>query len=143
MPTRYPAIDDTSLWVSERCVISLHDITIRASTAGGPGGQHANRSLTAVTVTLDVASAASLRASDRALLLASLGPVVRSSATRHRSQQMNRVAALEQLANKISAGLHRDPPRRATKPSKASQTRRLDAKKVRGRTKALRRTSDD
>jgi ribosome-associated protein len=116
---------------------------LRTTTSGGPGGQHANRSLTAVTVTVDLASASSLSERHRSLLLESLGPVVRSSASRFRSLAQNREAALMQLALKMAVGLHRDVPRRASKPTRASKVRRIDEKKARGRTKQLRRTTDE
>ena len=129
--------------VTAHCRVAAADIVVRTTTSGGPGGQHANRSLTAVTVSLEVTTAASLSERHRTLLLESLGPVVRSSASRFRSLSQNREAALEQLGQKLAAGLHRDAPRRASKPTRASKVRRVDEKKARGRTKQLRRSTDD
>jgi ribosome-associated protein len=80
---------------------------------------------------------------DRALLLVTVGPVVRTSASRFRSQGMNRAAALEQLATKIAAALARPTPRRPTKPTRSSTVRRVDEKKARGRLKEQRRRPDD
>jgi ribosome-associated protein len=68
---------------------------------------------------------------------------VRTSASRFRSQSQNRGAALEQLAAKIAAGLERQAPRRATKPTKGSVRRRVDEKKARGRVKEQRRRPAD
>lgn len=84
-----------------------------------------------------------LSESDRALLLEKVGPVVRSSASRFRSQGMNRAAALEQLATRIAVALSRPTPRRATKPTRTSKVRRVDEKKARGRLKVQRRRPDD
>lgn len=140
----YPTVtDDGALVLTARCTVAATDVTVTVTTSGGPGGQHANRSLTAVTVSIDIRTASSLSEHQRSLLLESLGPVVRSSASRHRSQSQNRSAALQQLATKLAAGLHRDPPRRATRPTKGSKVRRVDEKKARGRTKALRRSTED
>ena len=52
-----------------------------------------------------------------------------------RSQHRNREIARERLIERIESALVVDKPRRATKPSKASKTRRLEAKKARGDTK--------
>ena len=60
-------------------------------------------------------------------------------ASEHRSQHRNRVAARERLAELLRSGLAPPPPpRRATRPTRGSQRRRLEAKKQRGQTKALR-----
>ncbi len=143
MPTPPYVTESGDLILTTHCRVSAEVIMLRTTTSGGPGGQHANRSLTAVTVTVDLASASSLSERHRSLLLESLGPVVRSSASRFRSLAQNREAALMQLALKMAAGLHRDAPRRASKPTRASKVRRIDEKKARGRTKQLRRTTDE
>ena len=131
------------LTLSSGLAISLDDIELRVTTSGGPGGQHANRSMTAVVATFNVTSATSLSSSQRARLLERCGPIVRTQASRFRSQAQNRDAALEQLAAKLSAGLHRDPPRRPSRPTKGSKQRRVDEKKARGETKRLRRSTED
>ena len=144
MVRKYPYIgDDGSLVLRAHLVISAQEITLRVTTSGGPGGQHANRALTRVVATFDVASSTSLNDSQRERLLELAGPVVRTSAGRFRSQGMNRTAALTQLATRLSQGLEYPTPRRATRPTRASQTRRVDDKKARGRTKERRRHADD
>jgi len=115
-------------------------VTLRVTTSGGPGGQHANRSLTRVVASFDVMRSDVLSVADRELLVEKIGTVVRTSAGRFRSQGQNRSAALEQLAEKIATSLTRLPPRRATKPTKGSKVRRVDEKKARGRVKQQRRT---
>lgn len=143
MPTPPFVTESGDLVLSAHCRVSVDDLTFRTTTSGGPGGQHANRSLTAVTVSVDLTSASSLSERHRTLLVESLGGVVRSSASRFRSLGQNREAALLQLSVKLAAGLHRDAPRRASKPTRASKVRRVDEKKARGRTKQLRRSTDD
>ena len=134
--------DDGSIQVG-RVLVAADDVEIRTTTSSGPGGQHANRSRTRVVATLDVAHASSLSEPDRARLLDVLGPVVRSSASRFRSQSMNRSAALNQLGARLAVALTPVTPRRDTKPTRASRERRLDDKKARSRLKSQRRADDD
>ncbi len=130
---------DGSLFIRSKLVIPFSEIDLRVTTSGGPGGQHANRSLTRVVVSFHVNTSEVLSESDRALLLEKAGTVIRSSASRYRSQAQNKSAALEQLAVKIATGLTRQAPRRPTKPTKSSKVRRVDEKKARSRVKENRR----
>ena len=135
--------EDGSLYIRSRLIIPSHELTLRVTTSGGPGGQHANRSLTRVVASFDVRESVVLSSSDRELLLEKVGPVVRSSASRFRSQGQNRSAALEQLTEKIALALARAPLRRATKPTRGSKIRRVDDKKARSRVKQQRRRPTD
>src|SRR5580692_6531849 len=103
------ALDDGSLFIRARLIIPSDEVALRVTTSGGPGGQHANRSLTRVVASFDVVQSLVLSHADRELLLEKVGTVVRSSASRFRSQGQNRSAALEQLAQKIAAALTRLP----------------------------------
>ncbi len=132
-------LDDGSLFIRARLIIPSDEITLRVTTSGGPGGQHANRSLTRVVASFHVNRSVVLRDADVELLNERLGSVVRASSSRFRSQAQNKEAALEQLAQKIAQGLHRDAPRKKTAPSRASKVRRVDEKKARGRVKEQRR----
>ena len=135
-------IRDDGALVIGRAVIAADDLHVRTTTSSGPGGQHANRARTRVVITLDVASAV-LSETDRARLLEALGPVVRTSAGRFRSQAMNRTAALEQLGARLAEALAPVTPRRHTAPTRASRERRLEEKKARARLKSSRRAADD
>jgi ribosome-associated protein len=135
--------DDGSLFVLPRLTLPADELTLRVTTSGGPGGQHANRSLTRVVVSFDVEASPTLSETQRQRVLDALGPVVRSSASRFRSQRQNRSAALEQLGEKLAVALTPQTPRRATKPSKGSKVRRVDEKKQRGRLKEQRRRPVD
>jgi ribosome-associated protein len=119
--------------------IPLSEITWRATTPGGPGGQHANRTMSRVDVLFDVATSAVLGPRQRARLLRRLGPVVRASAADSRSQSRNRELALARLAARIDAGLRVEPVRTPTKPTRSSQVRRVEAKRRRGEVKRGRR----
>jgi ribosome-associated protein len=132
-------LDDGSLFIRARLTIPSDEIVLRVTTSGGPGGQHANRSLTRVVASFNVTESTVLSHADRELLIEKIGSVVRASAGRFRSQGQNRGAALEQLTQKIAVALTRQPPRRATKPTRGSKVRRVDDKKARGWVKEQRR----
>ncbi|HEY7930879.1 MAG TPA: alternative ribosome rescue aminoacyl-tRNA hydrolase ArfB [Acidimicrobiales bacterium] len=135
--------DDGSLTLTRRLTIPAAEIDLRVTTSGGPGGQHANRSLTKVVASFHVTRSLALSASDRAWLTDQVGGVVRASASRYRSQGQNRDAALEQLARRLALALERPTPRRATAPTRGARARRVDEKKARGRLKAQRRERTD
>ena len=123
--------------------IPLSEITWRATTSGGPGGQHANRTLSRVEVEFDVGASSVLGPRQRQRLLDRVGPVVRASAAESRSQARNRQLALERLAARIDAALRVETPRRATRPTKSSQVRRVEAKRRRAEVKRGRRRPGD
>jgi ribosome-associated protein len=124
-------VPGASLRVHKALAIPMSEITWRATTSGGPGGQHANRTLSRVEVQFDVDGSAVLGPRQRARLRERYGPVVRAAASESRSQARNRQLALERLAERIAAGLRVDPTRRPTKPTKGSQVRRVEAKRRR------------
>jgi len=126
------------LRISRSLSIPLSELDWRATTSGGPGGQHANRALSRVEVRFDVARSASLGPRQRARLLDRLGPVVRASSSDERSQAQNRRIANERLAARLAAALRTDPPRRPTTPTRGSTERRLDGKRRRAEVKRSR-----
>jgi len=91
--------------------------------AGGPGGQHRNRSATGVR-------------------LKHLPTGLAVTATERRSQMANRRAAFERLRAKLEALLHKPAPRVATKPSGAVRRRRLEAKRRKAQRKSQRRKAE-
>lgn len=130
---------DGSLAIQPGLTIPADEIELRVTTSGGPGGQHANRSLTRVVATFRVAASTVLSDEQKLRVEGAYGSVVRSSASRFRSQRQNRFAALEQLAEKLVTSLAPQTPRRPTKPTKGAKVRRVDEKKARGRLKEQRR----
>jgi ribosome-associated protein len=114
-------------------------VTWTATRSGGPGGQHANTSDTAVTASLDVA-AAGLPDAVRARVTARLGPVVTARAADTRSQWRNRQLAWERLAARLDAAARPPgPARRPTRPSRTAVAERLEGKRRRSEVKRHRR----
>jgi ribosome-associated protein len=120
-------------------VIPPDELEWRFSGSGGPGGQHANTSNTRVELVFDIAASESLGPRQRARLLERLGPRVRVVASERRSQLQNRELALERLRDRIANALHIEPPRVATRPSRASKRARVEQKRRQGERKRARR----
>lgn len=117
----------------------------RFSRSSGPGGQGVNTTDSRVELSWDLAASTALPPALRERALARLGGrlvdgVLTVSASENRSQLRNREAARERLAELVRAGIA--PPQRArrpTRPGRAAERRRLDAKSRRAGTKRLRR----
>src|SRR3954451_13023913 len=97
--------EGAGLWVNRSLTIPWPEIDVRATTSGGPGGQHANRTQSRIEVRFDVAGSPSLSPRQRARLLEQLGPVVRTGASESRSQARKRQVALQRLASRLAAAL--------------------------------------
>jgi ribosome-associated protein len=130
------------LHVRPGVTVPLSEIELRTSRSSGPGGQHANVTASRVEASFDVAASATLTPEQRARISAKLGPRVTASAQDTRSQHRNRELALERLAGRLAHALEVRRPRTKTRPTRASQRRRVDAKKQRGATKRTRRRPD-
>ena len=110
----------------------------RFETWGGAGGQHANRSETAVVLRFDI-GASSLPDEAKARLTSKLGEVVEVRAAEHRSQRRNRDLARQRMADRITEALRPEKARRRTRPTRASKERRRREKRARSEKKRLRR----
>ena len=111
--------------------------------AGGPGGQHVNKTSSAVQLRVDLARAG-LPTPVRERLARLAGRKANQSgeivitANRFRSQQQNRREALARLHALLARAWHRPKRRIATRPPAMAKARRLESKKRRGRKKLLR-----
>jgi len=124
-------------------VIPADQLQWRFSTAGGAGGQHVNTSNTRAEVVVDIEACEDLPAWAKDRILARLGPTVTAAAGDRRSQTRNRDLALERLKERLVAALHVERPRRPTRPTLASQRRRVDDKRRRGDLKRRRGSGGD
>jgi ribosome-associated protein len=118
------------------------EITFRVSRSSGPGGQHAQKTSTRVEAVLDVEASEGLTEAERSRVLDRLGPVVRAIAQDERSQLRNRQLASERVLDQVRKAAKPRRKRTATRPTKASQERRLEEKRQRGETKRRRRPPD-
>lgn len=129
--------------LSRNVTISDSELEITAIRAQGAGGQHVNKSSTAIHLRFDIrASSLPDFYKERLLnathhLITSDGMVV-IKAQEYRSQEMNREAALKRLENLIRELTVVEKARRPTRPTLASKRRRLEGKAQRSSTKALR-----
>jgi ribosome-associated protein len=134
--------------VTPRLTIPAGELSIAFARSGGPGGQNVNKVSSKVDLRWNPATSAALTADDRALLLEKLsnrltteGELIVTS-TLTRDQVKNRDDAASKLALIVRAALFRPKARRATKPSKASKRRRVEAKRHRAQIKRNRRGDD-
>jgi ribosome-associated protein len=126
--------------------ISIDESEIEESfiRSSGPGGQHVNKTETAVQLRFDVRGSRSLP-NDVAVRLMKLAGsrltqdgVLVISAQSERSQKRNREEALDRLVDLIRQAAVRPVKRRPTKPTRASKEKRLERKKHRSGIKGLR-----
>jgi ribosome-associated protein len=122
--------------------IPLSEIELRTSRSSGPGGQHANVTASRVEAVFDVGASSALDETQRARVMSRLGPRVVASAQDTRSQHRNRDLALTRLADRLASALEVRRPRTKTRPTRASQRRRVDSKKRRGDINRGRRRPD-
>jgi len=135
------------LQISPHVSIPDTEIDIHAMRAQGAGGQHVNKVSSAVHLRFDI-PASSLPAFYKEQLLKlkdhriSQEGVITIKAQQYRSQEQNKADALARLRALIQSIAIPRKKRKATKPTKGSQQRRLESKTKRGRLKALRGTLD-
>lgn len=116
--------------------------------SGGPGGQHANRSHTRVTLRFDLNQNRAFPEDIRNHMMARLGSrapggLVMVIVDETRSQSINREVALERMSQLLNEAIRRPRRRKPTRPTTASRQRRLDEKRRRSEKKAQRRQEWD
>jgi ribosome-associated protein len=133
------------LEVSPALTIPTSELGWRFSRSSGPGGQHVNTSDSRVELSWNVSNSAALSDDQRLILLTRLrrrliDGVITVAASERRSQLRNREIALAKLSNLVAEGLAPEAAlRRATKPTRGSNRRRLAAKEQRAETKRQRK----
>jgi ribosome-associated protein len=138
-----------ALVVTSSVAIPRTELTVRASRAGGPGGQHVNTSSTRIELTWNVRSSAVLSDAQRTRVLAALASRLDSDgelrivASDTRSQRQNRELAEARLAALVRQALVVPKARKKTRPTRSSVERRLDTKKKASGKKQSRRWRGD
>lgn len=137
------------IWVTGTLTIDPSEIEESFVRATGPGGQHVNKTSSAVQLRFDVRGSPSLPDEVRWRLERLAGSRLTNEgvlvliAQGHRSQKRNREDALERLVELVREAAHRPTPRVKTKVSRAAKRRRVDDKKRHGAIKSLRRNPAD
>ncbi len=132
--------------ITDSVSISPDELSFRFSRSSGKGGQNVNKVSTRVEVSFDVLGSPSLQEFERTLLLSRLrsridaSGILTVSSDTSRSQWQNRSEAVEKLCELLRRALIPDTPRLATRPSRASRTKRIEHKVRRAATKRLRRS---
>jgi ribosome-associated protein len=129
--------------------VSEEELVEKAVRASGPGGQHVNKTSSAIELRFDVRGS-TLPDDVKERLEGLAGSRLTSEgvivlfAQEHRSQEMNREAARERLFDLIRQAAQRPKKRRPTRPTLASKVRRLEGKAKRSGIKSGRgRVSHD
>jgi ribosome-associated protein len=123
--------------------IPADEVELTAIRSQGPGGQNVNKVASAIQLRFDIrASSLPLELKERLLTLhdhrITQGGVVVIKSQEHRSQDMNRMAALLRLHDLLALASVVQKKRKATRPTRSSQVKRVERKVKRGQTKALR-----
>jgi len=145
MGARVPAF----LEITPRVRIPAAEISLSYAASGGPGGQNVNKVASKAVLRWSPVESSALSDADRAYVLSRLrarltsdGELILSS-DRNRDQPRNVEDVLDRLKDVLRAALHREAPRKKSRPTRGSKERRLTSKKLRSDVKKGRRSGGD
>ena len=136
------------LYITDDIALRDDELEWQAIRAQGAGGQNVNKVSSALHLRFDITHSSLPDAVKQRLLAKrdqriSDDGVLVIKAQRFRTQEKNRVDALDRLRELIVAATQVPKTRRPTRPTRASQQRRMDGKSKRGQLKRLRRSVDE
>jgi ribosome-associated protein len=138
-----------NLSIKNGIAIPEHELDITTSRAGGPGGQHVNKTSSRITVRWNVPNTTALTEEQKKQVIEKLKNQITSDGdiivhnSSSRSQLHNKKAALLDLAHKIRKALHTHKKRMKTKTPAGVKEARLKEKKSRSSLKKTRRNQFD
>jgi Protein chain release factor B len=129
--------------ISRQVSLADEEVEISAIRAQGNGGQHVNKTSSAIHLRFDIRASSLPEYYKERLLTAShhlitADGVIIIKAQEYRSQEMNREAAVARLISVIQTLTVEQKARRATRPTRASKERRLASKSQKSSVKAMR-----
>jgi len=137
------------LVINEHLSIPEEELDFSFARSGGPGGQNVNKVSTKAQLRFDLTHSPSLSETQRERILAKLANRVDSdgilmvTAQEHRSQPLNREAAMARLAALLAQALKVPKRRRKTSVPRAAVERRLAGKRLQARKKQDRRRGEE
>jgi len=139
------AYNNDDIYINDELLIPQSELQFRFSTSSGPGGQHANRAETRVTLLFDLLQSPSLSETQRGLLRRRLDNrldrhgVLQLHEQSSRSQHQNRALVINRFQKLIAAALQPRKKRKPTRPGRAARERRLEEKRRHSEKKKRRR----
>ena len=134
---------DGDLQINSRVCVPAWEMTFTTSRSAGPGGQHANKTSSRVTLHWSIKNSSALTPFQKSRVLKRLGArltqdgMLQLHVEDSRSQHRNKEVAKERLKALLLDALKVQKKRQATRPSKAAKKRRGNDKKSRGTLKKL------
>ena len=133
------------LFITSNISIADTEIDFTAVRSQGPGWQNVNKVSSAIHLRFDVRASSMPEIYQERLLKLSDHRITKEGvvvikAQRYRSQDKNRAEALQRLQDLLQSVTHNPKVRRATKPTRGSQLRRMDKKTQHGKKKTMRST---